>query len=191
MNAMNAVLDWPPRHRLTVADYQRMGDAGVLAEDAHVELIEGEMFDMAPIGSRHAGSVKHLARLLIKAVGDRAIVSIQDPIVLDEYSEPEPDVALLRPRVDFYKTHHPCASDVLLIIEVADSSLRYDREFKLPLYAQHNIAEVWIVDLTLSVLDVHRQPEANRYRESQRLNPPIQQALLALPDVALDLSELF
>lgn len=191
MNAMNAVLDWPPRHRLTVADYQRMGDTGVFAENARVELIEGEIFDMAPIGSLHAGTVSHLSRLLMQAVGDRAIVSIQNPVVLGQRSEPEPDLALLRPRADFYKIRHPHASDVLLIIEVADSSLRYDREVKLPLYAQHGIAEVWIVDLALSVLDVHRQPETNRYRESSRLNPPVQLAPLALPDVLLDLSELF
>ena len=188
---MNAALDWLPRHRLTVADYQRLGDCGILPEDTHVELIEGEIFDMAPIGSRHAGSVKHLARLLMNAVKDQAVVSVQDPVVLGESSEPEPDVALLRPRADFYKTRHPQANDVLLIIEVADSSLRYDREFKLPLYAQHGIAEVWIVDLALSQLDVHRQPEAGRYQESQRLTSPIALAPLAFPDLLLDLSELF
>ncbi|MCB1824624.1 MAG: Uma2 family endonuclease [Candidatus Competibacteraceae bacterium] len=188
---MNAVLDWLPRHRLTVADYHRMGMTGVLAEDAHVELIEGEIFDMAPIGSLHAGTVSYLSRLWVRAIGDRAIVWIQNPVALDQCSEPEPDVALLRPRADFYKTRHPQASDVLLIIEVADSSLRYDREVKLPLYARHGIAEVWIVDLVLNVVDVHRQPQADRYRESLRLSPPIRLAPLAFPDLDLDLRDLF
>ena len=188
---MNAVLDWLPRHRLTVADYQRMGDLGILAEDAHVELIEGGLFDMAPIGSLHAGTVGYLTRLLTRSVGDQAVVWVQNPVALGESSEPEPDVALLKPRTDFYKTRHPQANDVLLIIEVADSSLRYDREVKLPLYARHGVAEVWIVDLAFSRLDVHRQPEAGRYQNSQRLTVPIALAPLAFPGLLLDLSELF
>ena len=191
MNAMNLVLDAPHRHRLTVADYHRMGEAGILREDAHVELIDGEIIDMAPIGSLHAGTVSYLARLLMRAVGDQAVVSIQNPVMLDEHSEPEPDIALLRPRTDFYKTRHPHPSDVLLVIEVADSSLRYDREFKLPLYARHGITEVWIVDLALNVVDVYRRPEANHYQEAQRLHPPLKAAPLALSEVLLDLSDLF
>ena len=93
---MNAALDWLPRHRLTVADYQRLGDCGILPEDTHVELIEGEIFDMAPMGSLHAGTVSYLTRLLTRSVGDQALVSVHHQVVFDEYSEPEPDVALLR-----------------------------------------------------------------------------------------------
>jgi len=188
---MNAALDWLPRHRLMVIDDQRMGDLGILAEDTHVELIEGELFDMAPMSSLHAGTVSYLIRLLTRSVGDQSVVWVQNPVALGENSEPEPDVALLRPRADFYKTRHPHAGDVLLMIEVADSSLRYDREVKLPLYARHGITEVWIVDLALSRLDVHRQPEAGRYQDSQRLTSPIVLAPLAFPDLLLDLSELF
>ncbi|MDQ3564751.1 MAG: Uma2 family endonuclease [Pseudomonadota bacterium] len=120
------------RHRLTVDDYQRMGEAGILDRNARVELIAGEIIDMAPIGSLHAGTVKRLIRMLERTVGDAAVLSVQDPIVLGPYSEPEPDVALLKPREDFYTTAHPVPDDVLLIIEVADTTVRYDREVKVP-----------------------------------------------------------
>jgi Uma2 family endonuclease len=135
------------KHRLTVHDFHRMGEAGILSINSRMELIEGEITDMAPIGSRHAAIVKQLMALFVRAVGARAIVSVQDPIILGEYSEPEPDLALLRPRDDFYALALPRADDVFLIIEVADTTLRYDREIKIPLYARHGIPEVWLIDV--------------------------------------------
>ena len=130
------------RHRLTVTDFHRMGEAGIFHEDARVELIEGDIIDMAPIGSSHAGVVKRLARLLMQGVGDKAIVSVQDPVILGPRSEPEPDIALLRPREDYYTRAHPTPGDILLIVEVAESSLTYDREVISQLLADFQ-AGVW------------------------------------------------
>ncbi len=115
------------RHRLTVRDYQRMGEAGIFHEDDRVELIEGEIVDMAPIGSGHSGQVNRLSNILKLAIGERAIVAVQNPIVLGDHSSPQPDIAQLRPQADYYAAAHPQARDVLLIVEVAESSLDYDR----------------------------------------------------------------
>jgi Uma2 family endonuclease len=134
--------DWLPRHRLNVDDYYRMAAAGVLARDARVELIEGEIIDMAPIGSRHSGTVSLLARRLAAAIGESAIVATQSPLRLSQLSESQPDLLLLKPRADFYRQSHPEPADVLLLIEVCESSLRYDQQVKLPLYARHGVAEV-------------------------------------------------
>src|SRR5690606_20818239 len=117
---------------------------GILRPDDRVELIEGEIIDVAPIGSRHAGTVDYLATALTTAVARRAIVRVQGPVTLDAYSQTEPDVALLRPRSDYYRAAHPTPSDVLLLVEVAEASLRYDRGVKIPLYARSGVAEVWL-----------------------------------------------
>lgn len=153
------------RHRLSVEDYHCMGDAGIFNENDRVELIEGEIIDMAPIGSNHAGTVKLLSNIMKIEVGTQAIVSTQDPVALDSFSEPEPDIALLKPRNDFYRTAHPGPEDVLLIIEVADSSLRYDHKVKIPLYARHAIFEVWLVDLENGRLLLHQNPQAGQYQK--------------------------
>ncbi len=186
-----AVQDVIRRHRLTVANYHRMGEAGILHEDSRVELIDGQLIDMAPIGSQHAGVVKQLSRLFNLAVGQSALVSTQDPIVLGEHSEPEPDIALLRPRDDFYKSSHPRPEDVRLIVEVADSSIRYDREVKIPLYARHRIPEVWLVDLSAKVLEIYQEPGDGRYQRLIRPTDLTRVLPLALPQVELDLSTLF
>ena len=176
------------RHRLTVADYYRMGEAGVFAPNDRVELIEGEVINMAPIGTKHAASVTRLARLFERAVGDRAVVSSQNPLRLSDLSEPEPDVMLLAPRDDFYAGAHPTATDVLLLIEVADSSARYDREIKLPLYARHGVAEVWIVDLEAAVVRFFRQPQGERYLDITSTAIPGAAPVSALPGVVVDLA---
>lgn len=175
------------RHTFTVADYYRMADTGILGPEARVELVDGEIIDMPPIGSQHAGTVRQLSRILQNAVSDRAMLLIQDPVSLNEYSEPEPDIALLRPRADFYKSVHPSAADVLLIIEVAETTLRYDRQIKAPLYARHGIAEYWIVDLEGRRLLRHRDPHEVTYALvdepslSERIAPG------AMPGLQLDL----
>jgi Uma2 family endonuclease len=178
------------RHQLTVDDYGRMGDAGVFAPDARVELIDGEVIDMAPIGTRHAAAVARLARLLQRAVGDQAIVWPQNPLRLGDRSEPEPDLLLLLPRADFYASAHPVAGDVLLLIEVADSSVRYDREIKLPLYARHGITEVWLVDLEAGMLRFFRGPQGERYTDITATETPGLTPVAALPGVGVDLEGL-
>jgi len=179
------------RHRLTVADYHRMGEAGILHEDSRVELIEGEIIDMAPIGSRHAGTVCQLSRLLERAVGDHALVWTQNPFILDDHSEPEPDIALLRPRADFYKCSHPRPKDVLLTIEVAESSLRYDQKVKAPFYARHGIPELWVVDVENGRLTIYRRPESGVYQDVVTPSATTAVAPGLLPVAALDLSGLF
>ena len=130
-------------HRFSVADFHRMGEIGVLTEADRVELIEGEIIDMAPIGSRHAGYVMMLTERMGRAIGDRAILGVQSPVVMSERSEPQPDLALLRRRADFYQINHPRAADALLLVEVADTTVRLDLEVKLPLYARSGVREVW------------------------------------------------
>ena len=148
----------PALRQWTVAEYDRMIAAGILAEDDRVELIEGRIIEMSPIGSRHAACVKRLSELLRDEVGKAANVGVQDPIHLSDYSEPEPDLSLLRRRADFYADSHPTPADVLLLIEVADSSLMFDREKKLPLYATAGIPELWIVDLVSDNVTVYAEP---------------------------------
>jgi Uma2 family endonuclease len=176
---------------LTVTEYYRMAEAGILRPDARVELIEGEIIDMAPIGSRHAGTVDQLASCLRRAAGERAIVRVQNPIRIDEHSEPEPDVVLLRPRADFYKTSHPRSSDVLLIIEVADTTLRYDRDVKTPLYARHRVPEVWIVNLEDRQLLRYRSPREGAFAHTDRPDLGGEIAIEALPDAYVELDALF
>lgn len=153
------------RHRFTVDDYHRMAEAGVLREDDRVELLDGEVVVMSPIGDPHAACVNRLNRLLGARVGERAIVSVQNPIQLDSHSEPQPDVALLRPRDDFYASATPRPEDTLLAIEVGDSSVRFDREVKAPLYARAGVPELWLVDLGMGEIRVCRQPAATGYGE--------------------------
>lgn len=155
------------RRRFTVDEYYCMAEAGILREDERVELLEGDIFVMSPIGSRHAACVKGLLRWFVLRVGDRAIVGVQDPIRLSAHSEPEPDIVLLRPRHDLYASGHPGPADVLLLIEVADTTLAYDRGVKLPTYARSGIPEVWIVDLQGERVEVYRDPVGGRYRQAQ------------------------
>lgn len=188
---MNFIMESGPRkHLLTVEEYYRMTEVGLLAPDARVELIEGEIIDMVPTGSRHSRAVSHLARLLTLAVGDLGIVRTQDAIRLSRRSEPQPDITLVAPRADEYGAAHPTPADVLLIIEVSDSTLRYDREVKLPLYARHGIREVWIVDLQNGELRFYRNPRDDRYMEQTATRQPGNTKLVALPGIQVDLSRL-
>jgi Uma2 family endonuclease len=181
----------PRRHPITVDEYVRMGAAGVLGPEARIELIEGEIIDMPPIGAPHAGGINRLIAVLSRTVAGRAIVSAQNPIQLGVLSAPQPDLALLRPRDDFYARAHPGPEDILLLIEVADTSLAYDRETKLPLYARFQIPEVWLVDLVGGHLDIHREPEGGRFTTQFRARDLARVDVAALPGLALDLSGLF
>jgi Uma2 family endonuclease len=185
-----AMEDWPRRHRITVDEYHRMAEVGLLAPDARVELIEGAIIDMPPIGSRHAAAVRRLTALLLRAVGDRAIVSCQSPIRLGNLSEPQPDIALLAPREDFYEHRHPTAADTLLLIEVSETTLRYDRHTKLPLYARHGVPEFWIFDTEGKQLHTFRNPAGTSYNDLHSMRSPAVVPIASLPGVLVDLSSL-
>ena len=159
------------RWQFTVADFARMAEAGIFAEDDRVELIDGEVRVMSPIGPRHAAIVKRLNALLTRHLADRAIVSVQDPIQLTDYSELQPDLAVLLTRADFYAQTHPLPTDVLLVIEVAETSLEYDREEKLPRYAQALIPEVWLIDVERETVTQYTQPDGTRYGDERLLEP--------------------
>jgi Uma2 family endonuclease len=165
-----------------------MGEAGVFHVDDRVELIDGEIVDMTPIGSRHASVVARLSRSLTWAVGDAALVWTQNPVVLGETSETQPDVALLRPRADFYASGHPRPADVLLVIEVADTSIRYDREIKFALYARHGIPEAWLVDLGRAAIMAYRHPGEGRYRNVAPLDNLRCSHVPSLQGITVDLS---
>jgi len=168
--------------RFTVGEYHRMAEVGILGEDDRVELIEGEVVEMTPIGSRHAGCVRWVDRMFGSSLGDRAIVSVQNPIRLSELSEPQPDLALLKPRADFYRDSHPESPDVLLVVEVIESSMAYDRA-KLSLYAAAGITEVWRVDLPRGTVERYRRPFATGYEETNGFTGPDQFGPAAFPDL--------
>jgi Uma2 family endonuclease len=152
------------RRQFTVTEYDRMIAAGILQEHDRVELIDGEILEMSPIGSRHAACVNCLNTLFTRQAGDAAIISVQNPIRLNDYTEPEPDIAVLKPSDDFYVTAHPTVEDILLVIEVAETSLEYDREIKIPRYAQAGIPEVWLLDLQHQLVMVYTQPKNDAYQ---------------------------
>ena len=178
------------RYRFTVDQYHRMGDVGIFDRDCRVELINGEIFEMSPINPWHAGVVDFLGnRLTIGLVG-RAIARIQNPTEIDPRSEPQPDVMLLKPRRDFYRTAHPRPGDTLLVIEVADASLRHDRGRKLRAYARAGVPEVWIVSRPGDAIEVFREPSKHGYREHQTLRRGERLAPAAFPDLTLSVEDI-
>ncbi len=174
----------PMRRPFTVREYHRMGKAGILAPDERVELIEGEIIKMPPIGGPHASRVNRVSRAFHPVAGGAAILSVQNPLRLSDLSEPVPDLMLLRPRDDFYETH-PAPADVLLLVEVSDTTLDYDQRTKLPLYAREGVPETWIVDLVHTVLLVHREPSSTGYQISLKLERGDYVSALAFPDLRL------
>lgn len=177
-----------PRRRFTVAEYERMGRAGILGEDDRVELIDGEVLQMAPIGSPHALCVNRVTRAFAGVVGDAVLLSIQNPIRLDGYSEPQPDVALLRAHPDLYAHGHPTPEDVLLLVEVADTSAAWERRVKVPLYARAGIQELWLVDLRRGTITVYRDPGPAGYSITRTLRRGETVAPLAFPDRPIPVS---
>ena len=186
------VLDEPQllRHRLSVDDYYRMAEVGLLAPDARVELIEGEIIDMAPMGTRHHSTILRLSRLLQSAIGDAALVSTQLPVRLNQRNEPEPDIALLKPSPDFYATALPTGHDCLLVIEVSDTTLPYDVRIKTPLYARHGVPEVWVFDLPGGLLRRYAAAQDGVYTDTSATRDPGVMPLPGLPGCSLDLTGL-
>jgi Uma2 family endonuclease len=178
------------QHRFSVRDYYRMAETGVLRADARVELLGGRIIDMSPIGPFHAGLVKRLTRVFNLRAKGRWTVSTQDPLHLDDYSEPEPDIMLLKPATDDYTSHHPEPSDVFLLIEVSDTTLEYDREEKLPAYGRASVPEVWIVNLNERTIEIYRDPGFTGYNGKAILRPGDQATPQAFPDLAVDIAEL-
>jgi Uma2 family endonuclease len=176
------------RHRLTVDDYHQMAESGILGSDDRVELIAGEVLDMSPIGSLHAALVAALCEYLGRLAAGRLTVWSQNPIRLGDSSEPQPDIALVKPRRDFYAAAHPGPADTLLIVEVAESSLAYDLGVKVPLYARHVIPEVWVIDAATRTTHRFRGPRPDGYAEQGTITPAEPLGCLALPGEAESLA---
>ena len=167
-----------------------MGEAGIFSQDDRVELIEGEILKMSPIGSRHAASVNRLIMQLVNLLGERAIVSAQNPILLNDFSEPEHDIAIVKRRDDFYAQAHPTATDVLLIVEIADTSVAYDRDIKLPAYARSAVPEVWIVDLPAETVEVHVELVSGVYRNERSHRRGEFITPLHFPDLSIEVASI-
>lgn len=177
-------------HRFSVQDYYRMAETGVLRPAARVELLEGRIIDMSPIGPLHGGIVKRLSRHFHLKAQSRWIVAVQDPLRLADDSEPEPDVMLLKPSPDDYTRRHPRPEDVYLLIEVSDSTLEYDREEKLPAYGRAGVAEVWLVNTQDEVIEVYREPHFTGYAVKTLVPLGEQARPAAFPDAVVDVAAL-
>jgi Uma2 family endonuclease len=177
------------RYRLRVHDYHRMGEAGILTEDDHVELIDGDLIEMPPIGSRHAECVDRLNAMLSEQLHGKYRIRVQNPLELGEYGEPEPDLVIVENRS--YAEAHPQAKDVRLLIEVADSSATYDRDIKLPFYARYRIHEVWLIEIQTQSVEIYREPTGEGYRHLLR---PARHEVISgvwLPELKVPLAELW
>ena len=152
------------KRRITADEYERMGEAGIFPPDDRLELLEGGIYETSPIGSPHAACVDALVLLFSEIAQRRFIVRVQNPIRLSDFSEPQPDVALLRWRDDFYRSAHPTPADVLLVVEVADTTVETDREVKVPLYARTGIPEVWLVNIPDGRIEAYSDQSGDSYR---------------------------
>jgi Uma2 family endonuclease len=181
----------PTRWTFTVADYHRMLEVGIFTEDDRVELIDGEVIRMGPIGSPHAATVNRLNAILAPQIGNTAIVSIQNPVVLTDSTEPQPDLLILKYRDDFYENALPGSADVLLIIEVSDTTLAFDRQEKLSRYAQAGIPEVWITVLENATVERYSEPSGNQYSTKQTYKRGQSVNILALPQIIVSVDSIF
>ena len=177
------------KHLISVEDYHKMGEAGIFDSGARVELIEGEIFDMTPIGTKHASTVTRLTDIFTDGLRGRATISVQNPIVLGDQSEPQPDLSVLKKKKDYYASAHPRPKDILLLIEVAETTVSQDRAIKIPLYARHGIQEVWLIDLEQKRMEVYHKPVAGEYRHvdiyrKEQVSPK------SFPDFKINLNEL-
>jgi Uma2 family endonuclease len=187
---MSAVFT-PTRAKISLERFHKMAEAGIFGEDDRIELIDGEMLTMAPIGGPHMTMVNRLNSLLVRAIGERGVVSVQNPVALPPDSEPQPDVVVLKPSAGALSAGVPGPADVLLLIEVADSTLRYDLGVKLPLYARHGIKEVWITDLQAQRIEVFRSPGPSGYVQRRAIGPTESVEPQALAGVSVEWDRVF
>ncbi|MGA9995430.1 MAG: Uma2 family endonuclease [Pyrinomonadaceae bacterium] len=178
------------KHWFTVDEYERMGEAGIFGDYARLELLEGEIYKMSPIGSSHAACVDFLAVTLTDFAQRRFIVRVQNPVRLNDFSEPQPDVALLSWRDDFYRKAHPTPDDVMLIIEVADSTVESDRSYKIPLYAQAGIREAWLVNIPEEQIELYAEPQGGAYQISKTLKRGDELQSQTIADLKISVSAL-
>jgi Uma2 family endonuclease len=179
------------RHHFTVKEYYQLGESGIFNEKSKVELIKGEIIDMSPIGTQHSGWTMHLNRIFSQLIPHNVYINVQNPIHLSDDTEPEPDLTVLAPRELPYFEAHPTAEDVLLLIEVADTSLEYDRDIKIPIYAENGIPECWLFDIKKNDLTIYRQPSSKGYREIYHPRLDEHVTLFAMPEISIDLTTLF
>ncbi|MBW4680372.1 MAG: Uma2 family endonuclease [Microcoleus vaginatus WJT46-NPBG5] len=177
------------RRQFTVEEYHRMAEAGILTEDERVELIDGMIVQMLPISPRHAACVKRLIRLFSQWLGNNSIVSVHNPVELSDQSEPQPDIALLQPRSDFYEAGHPQPKDIFLIVEVADTTVESDRQLKIPLYAGSGIFEIWLVNINEQLIEIYRQPTAAGYQNIQECRRGQSLSPQAFPEISLTVDQ--
>jgi Uma2 family endonuclease len=180
----------PTRRLFTIEEFELMAEAGVFGPDERIELIEGEIVLRPSANPPHAGTVNRLNRLFTRLLGDRVVVAVQNPTRLPPRSMPVPDVCVLRDRDDFYATSHPEATDVLLLIEVADTTLRFDRTKKIPMYARRGIREAWLVDLGAGTLEVYRDPGPDGYRTKTVLGPREEIRPELIDDIVVSVDEI-
>ena len=180
----------PAKDHISVEEYYRMAETGVLDSDARVELIDGKICDMSPIGLFHGGVTDFLTQLFVLAAKGRWVTRVQNPTRLHNFSEPQPDLMLLKPSANFYRKGHPGPEDVFLLVEISDSSLDKDRNIKLPGYARAGIAEVWIVDLNEQSIEVYRQANYAGYGEKTILREGDKASPQSFPDAVVDVAEL-
>jgi Uma2 family endonuclease len=183
--------DGMPRQRIHVDEYYRMAEVGLLAPNARVELIEGEIIDRVPIGPAHAARVAYLDQMLQEALGRRVTIRVQNPLRLNSYSEVEPDIVIVSERSDNYAYKHPCPTDTLLVIEVSDSSLTQDKRVKVPLFAQHGVPEVWIVNVRKEQVEICRDVKNGKYENITSIKRTMPLTIQLLPDIQLNLPKLF
>jgi Uma2 family endonuclease len=180
----------PQKHRFSVSEWHKMGRLNLFPADARMELIEGEIIDMAPIGPSHAGCVINLIELFASQKGKTALINVQNPIQLSDISEPEPDLTLLRP-ASVYRERHPTAEDILLLIEVSDTTVQHDRDEKIPVYAKDGIVECWLVDLNNFQVEVYLNPTANGYTHKRIVDSEQTLVPKLLPHIKIQVSKIF
>ena len=178
------------QHRFNLKEYYRMAETGVLPPDARVELLDGKVIDMSPIGPFHGGVTDYLNEVFAAASKGRWRTRVQNSLRLDDHSEPQPDLVLARPAPDFYRKRHPQPEDVFLLVEISDSTLETDQEDKIPTYGRAGIPEVWLVNLNELTVEVYREPNFTGYGSKTVLSAGEQANPLAFPDVAVDVAEL-
>jgi len=179
------------KHLTNLDEWKRLGEANIFPPDSRLELINGEIIEMSPIGSHHASHLKRLISQFSGLIQDSAIIAAQDPLQLGDLSEPEPDFMLLKPSTDFYYQNHPTASDVFLLIEISDKSLKFDQNQKLRLYALHDIPEYWLLNIQDNCLEVYRQPHNGVYAEKTTLRSGDKITLSQLKNISINVADIF